>query len=36
MEPVNLSFGISGWAIDFDYCDVEWFIQHFKDIIDIY
>ena len=25
IEPVNLSsFGISGWGIDLDYCDVEW------------
>ena len=26
MELFNLSFfGISGWDIDLDYCDVEWF-----------
>ena len=26
MELFNLSFfGISGWEIDLDYCDVEWF-----------
>ena len=26
MEVVNFSFfGISGWDIDLDYCDVEWF-----------
>ena len=26
MEPFNLSFfGITGWGIDFDYCDIEWF-----------
>ena len=26
MEPVNFSlFGISGWGIDLDYCDVECF-----------
>ena len=25
-ELVNFSFlGISGWGIDLDYCDVEWF-----------
>ena len=26
MELINLSFfNISGWGIDLDYCDVEWF-----------
>ena len=26
MESVNFSFfGISGWGIDLDYCDIEWF-----------
>ena len=26
MEPVNFSlFSISGWGIDLDYCDDEWF-----------
>ena len=26
IEPVNFSFFIiSGWGIDLDYCDVEWF-----------
>ena len=26
MEPLNFSFfGISGWGIDLDYCDIEWF-----------
>ena len=26
MEPVNFSFfGLSGWGIDLDYCDIEWF-----------
>ena len=26
MELVNFSFfGISGWDIDLDYCDTEWF-----------
>ena len=26
MEPCNLSlFGFSGWGIDLDYCDIEWF-----------
>ena len=26
IEPFNFSFfGISGWVIDSDYCDVEWF-----------
>ena len=25
-EPFNFSFfGISGWGIDLDYCDIEWF-----------
>ena len=24
-RPVNLSFfGVSGWGIELDYCDVEW------------
>ena len=26
MEPLHFSFfGISGWGIDLDYCDAEWF-----------
>ena len=26
IEPFNFSFfGISGWRIDLDYCDIEWF-----------
>ena len=26
LEPINFSFfGISGWGIDLDYCDTEWF-----------
>ena len=26
MVPFNFSFfGISGWGIDLDYCDIEWF-----------
>ena len=26
IEPFNFSFfGISGWVIDSDYCDIEWF-----------
>ena len=26
IEPFNLSFfGISGWGINLDYCDMEWF-----------
>ena len=26
MELLNFSiFGISGWSIDLDYCDIEWF-----------
>jgi len=26
LEPFNLNFfGISGWDIDLDYCDIEWF-----------
>ena len=26
VEPFNFSFfGISGWGIDLDYCDIEWF-----------
>ena len=26
IEPINFSFfGISGWGIDLDYCDIEWF-----------
>ena len=26
MESFNFSFfGISGWGIDLDYCDIEWF-----------
>ena len=25
-EPFNFGFfGISGWGIDLDYCDIEWF-----------
>ena len=26
IEPFNFSFfSITGWAIDLDYCDIEWF-----------
>ena len=26
MEPLNLNFfSITGWGIDLDYCDIEWF-----------
>ena len=26
IEPFDFSFfGISGWSIDLDYCDIEWF-----------
>ena len=26
IEPFNLSFfSITGWGIDLDYCDIEWF-----------
>ena len=26
MEPFNFSFfSITGWGIDLDYCDIEWF-----------
>ena len=26
-EPFNFSFfSISGWGIDLDYCDIEWFV----------
>ena len=26
MEPFNFSFfSISGWGIDLDYCDIQWF-----------
>ena len=26
VEPVKLSFfGINGWGIDLNYCDIEWF-----------
>ena len=26
MEPFNFSFfNITGWGIDLDYCDIEWF-----------
>ena len=26
IEPFSFSFfGISGWGIDLDYCDIEWF-----------
>ena len=31
LESVNFSFfGISGWGIDLDYCDVEWFALETK------
>ena len=34
MEVVNFSFfGISGWDIDLDYCDVEWFVWKQTEII---
>ena len=25
MELFNFSFSITGWGIDLDYCDTEWF-----------
>ena len=26
MEPFNFSFfSVTGWGIDWDYCDIEWF-----------
>ena len=26
IEPFNFSFfGVTGWGIDLDYCDIEWF-----------
>ena len=25
VQLLNFSFVISGWGIDLDYCDVEWF-----------
>ena len=26
IEPLSFSFfGINGWGINFDYCDIEWF-----------
>ena len=24
-EPFSFSFGITGWGIDLDHCDIEWF-----------
>ena len=28
IEPFNFSFfSITGWGIDLDYCDIEWFVQ---------
>ena len=31
MEPFNFSFfSISGWGIDLDYCDIEWFVLETK------
>ena len=27
IEPFNFCFfGISGWGLDLDYCDIEWFV----------
>ena len=25
-EPINFSFCFSGWCIDLNYCDIEWFV----------
>ena len=31
VEPFNFSFfSISGWGIDSDYCDIEWFALEMK------
>ena len=31
IEPFNFSFfSISGWGIDLDYCDIEWFALEMK------
>ena len=42
IEPLNFSFfSISGWGIDLDYCDIEWFSSetrsfcHFWDCIQV-
>ena len=34
IEPFSFSFfGVSGWGIDLDYCDVEWFALKMNQII---
>ena len=31
IEPFNFSFfGVTGWGIDLDYCDIEWFALKMK------
>ena len=36
IEPVNFSFFIiSGWGIDLDYCDVEWFSEDLQDLLEL-
>ena len=34
MEPFNFSFfSITGWDIDLDYCDIEWFVNTWSSLI---
>ena len=34
LEPFNFSFfSVTGWGIDLDYCDIEWFARRRTEII---
>ena len=30
IEPFNFNFCITGWGMDLDYCDIEWFALETK------
>ena len=36
IEPFNFSFfSITGWAIDLDYCDIEWFALEMNRLLSV-
>ena len=36
MEPFNFSFfRVTGWGIDLDNCDIEWFYEDLQDLLEL-
>ena len=36
IEPFNFSFfSVTGWGIDLDYCDIEWFYVDLKVLLEL-